>query len=76
MNQLIVSILFMVSAAMIQVTFSDELNPPEAIEQPDEIDLKESSDEAIGDRIMEEMNGMKVQQISLEVKKYLLNDSF
>lgn len=27
---------------------------------PGEPDLKESADEAIGDRIMEEMNGMKV----------------
>ena len=27
---------------------------------PGEPDLKESADEAVGDRIMEEMNGMKV----------------
>ena len=31
----------------------------EGINQQDGIDLKETSDEAIGDRIMEEMNGMK-----------------
>ena len=31
----------------------------EGINQLDEIDLKETSAEAIGERIMEEMNGMK-----------------
>ena len=34
---------------------------PLAALAPAEPDLKESADEAIGDRIMEEMNGMKVR---------------
>ena len=50
----------MVSVALVCVALADELNPSEVVDQPEEIDLRESSDEAIGDRIMEEMNGMKV----------------
>ena len=65
----------MVSAAMVCVALADELNPSEVVDQPEEIDLRESSDEAIGDRIMEEMNGMKVGATIQKFKDFL-NNSF
>ena len=52
------SIIILFIAFLIQNTSEEEVGAPEA--KSDEIDLQESSDEAIGDRIMEEMNGMKV----------------
>ena len=58
---LFVSLLFLLSAA--------------AAEDNVEADLKETSDEAVGDRIMEEMNGMKekfdvaLNRIDEEIRK-------
>ena len=58
---LFVSLLFILSAA--------------AAEDNVEADLKETSDEAVGDRIMEEMNGMKekfdvaLNRIDEEIRK-------
>jgi len=51
------SIFILFIAFLIQHTSEEEVGALEA--KFDEIDLQESSDEAIGDRIMEEMNGMK-----------------
>ena len=57
--------LLLVSSALLvsTITAEEEAGPGAPDEGPaaaEEVDLQESEDEAIGDRIMEEMNGMKV----------------
>ena len=60
-------IFFLSASLLFLVTSAQEINP--------EIDLEETSDEAIGDRIMEEMNGMKekfdvaLNRIDAEIRK-------